>query len=209
MPSTIIDVLIDCSERAVDSLIESEALREIPLLKTFLGIKDGWLKVRDHLYEKKVEAFLSGLRTGLEQDEKAINEFMQGSNERRKFAETAFVLIDRYDNVHKPEVMGLLWAACARGRVPYDQVARLCHLIDNIYWDDLLRLLSFKEGVYSPGELGVEALCSAGLLARVGIVGGTFGPTEEGDEHGGHQFAKTHLAHILVSFGLKKITVTG
>ena len=59
IPENIIDVLIDYSERAVDSLIESDALREIPLLKSFLGFKDGWLRIRDYLYEKKVEALLS------------------------------------------------------------------------------------------------------------------------------------------------------
>lgn len=186
--------------------MESGVAKDIPLLKTFLGIKDSGVKVRDYLYNKKVQAFLDGLRTGLNNDEAAVERFMKGEKERQKFAETAFVLIERYDDIHKPEVMGLLWAACAKELVPYDEVARLCHIIDKVYWDDLLCLSNFKEGVHSGGELAVESLCSVGLVARGGIDGGTYGSTQEDNTSGGYHFAKTGLGHALVSFGLQKLT---
>lgn len=206
MPASVIDVLNDYIEIGVDSLMESGVAKDIPLLKTFLGIKDSGVKVRDYLYNKKVQAFLDGLRTGLNNDEAAVERFMKGEKERQKFAETAFVLIERYDDIHKPEVMGLLWAACAKELVPYDEVARLCHIIDKVYWDDLLCLSNFKEGVHSGGELAVESLCSVGLVARGGIDGGTYGSTQEDNTSGGYHFAKTGLGHALVSFGLQKLT---
>jgi hypothetical protein len=206
VPASVIDVLKDYIELGIDSLMESGAAKDIPMLKTLLSLKDVGVKVRDYLYEKKVQAFLLGLKTGLDHDNDAVDRFMQSEAERQKFAETAFVLIERYDDIHKPEVMGLLWAACAKGLVPYDQVARLCHIIDKVYWDDLLCLSNFKDGVHSGGELAVESLCSTGLLARGGIDGGTYGSTQEENTPGGYHFAKTGLGHALVSFGLQKLT---
>lgn len=206
VPASFTDVLKDHAEVGIDSVMDAGVLKEIPILKTLLSAKDIGVKIRDILYEKKVRAFVTGLEAGLTQDKRAIERFMEGTAERQKFAETAFVLIERYDDIHKPEVMGLLWAACAKGLVPYDQVARLCHIIDKVYWDDLLCLSNFKEGVHSGGELAVESLCSVGLLARGGIDGGTYGSTQEENTPGGYHFAKTGLGHALVSFGLQKLT---
>jgi hypothetical protein len=206
VPPSFSDVVKDYAELGIDSLLDAGVLRDIPILKTLLAVKDIGVKMRTYLYEKKVQAFLDGLRGGLDNDDKAVDDFVKGEKERQKFAETAFVLIERYDDIHKPEVMGLLWAACAKGLVSYNQVARLCHLIDRVYWDDLLVLSNFKDGVHASGKLAVESLCSMGLLARGGIDGGTYGETEEENRPGGYHFTKTDLGHALVSFGLQKLS---
>jgi hypothetical protein len=206
LPTSFSDVVKDYAELGIDSVLDAGVLRDIPILKTLLSVRDIGVKMRHFLYERKVHAFLEGLREGLNNDEMAIEGFMKGEKERDRFAETAFVLIERYDDIHKPEVMGLLWAACAKGSVSYDQVARLCHLIDRVYWEDLLVLLNFKDGVHASGELAVESLCSVGLVQRGGIDSGTYGSTEEGNMSGGYHFAKTDLGSALVSYGLQKLT---
>jgi hypothetical protein len=204
--SSVIDLCKDYLEIGIDSMLEGEIFKEIPILKTLLTVKDIGVKFRAYVYQKKVQAFLEGLRSGLGDDAQAIDGFMQGEANQQQFAETAFVFIERYDDINKPEVMGLMWAACAKRMISYEQVARICYIIDKVYWYDLLYLLNFKEGVHGAEELAVESLCSVGLLARGGIHGGTYGDTLNESNSGGFVFKRTELGDKLARFGLQKFS---
>jgi hypothetical protein len=98
-------------------------------------------------------------------------------SEKRKlelFGDTMLSLIDKADNIQKPELYGRIFKLHIFGECTYSDAIRICTMIEKTFYDDLRYLLNFVNGRQIEDFIAGE-LYKNGFLDYGGIDGGTFG----------------------------------
>jgi hypothetical protein len=183
------DALADVAEIGLDQLLEEGPLRDIPVLGTLLRLRSAWGGVRDYIFARKVTRFLISVgEIPLDERERFIAKVEQQGN-RRQLGDTLLLLLDRLDDLEKPEVLARLFAAYVRGRYDFPTFRRLSMALERISLVSLPALRSFyssdRQGIQTGGE-EMEQFAFAGLVSinffpsDFGLTGGGFVPNDLG-----------------------------
>ena len=82
---------------------------------------------------------------------------------RRKVGETLVLLLDRLDDMEKPELVGKLFKAYMLGRIEFPAFQRLAAAVERAYLPDLFELKGYYDGQSSDDAIA-QRLASHGLL---------------------------------------------
>ena len=183
------EALANLTEIGLDQLLEEGPLRDIPVLGTLLRLRHTWGGVRDYIFARKVTRFLISVgEIPLDERERFIAKIKQ-QEKQRQLGDTLLLLLDRLDDLEKPEVLARLFAAYMRGRYDLPTFRRLATALERILLVSLPALRSFyspdRQGIQTGGE-DMEQFAFAGLVSinfymtDPGITGGGFGPNDLG-----------------------------
>lgn len=177
------DALADVAEAGLDQLLDDGLLRDVPVLGTIIRLRSAAGVVRDNIFARKVARFLIRHMAIPAAERQTFLATLRTSQERRRLGETLLVLLDRLDDLQKPELLGRLFAGYVRGEIDYATFRRLGTALDRISLEAIPALRAFYDDT-TPGrmvtggewlpELVAAGLVSISLETFLEGVGGSF-----------------------------------
>src|SRR5690606_11105181 len=172
-----IDLTVDYAELALDSFLDNEAVKEIPIVKTVVGLVKGGLKVREIYFAKKLLTFLKEFHNGkLEpsKTEEFQSKFKVDKKYRESVDEQVMILNERFLEIEKSKILANLFAAHINGKFDWEGFCDLSVCLDNLHLRgiNLLQDLEKKEEPfyegYNAGSEEEALLNGAGIVLRWG-----------------------------------------
>ncbi|KIC62883.1 hypothetical protein [Chryseobacterium taiwanense] len=138
----------DLSEVVLDSFIDNEILKDIPMIGTISKLLSLGTTINDRLFTKKLLHFLRELENI---DQNLILKEIQYIDDSKKYnqkvGEKILEVINRVDSDDKPKVIGKLFRNFLLKKITYFEFLRLSHIIENVFILDLLILSKSKEHI--------------------------------------------------------------
>ncbi|ENO4081699.1 hypothetical protein ACBG60_004946 [Enterobacter hormaechei] len=173
------DVSKDVGEIAVDSMMESGLLKEIPGIKTIIGVSDAIGGIRDYLFTGKLVRFLTHFSDLSDAQRINMTERLNSDeNFAGKAGERLIEIIDRLESENKPEIAAAFLKAFSCKRIDFITLRRLMVALERIPAFDIEELDTFSQynGNNHPGTALDQALMlsfvNAGLAENNGGFGG-------------------------------------
>ena len=142
------DFLADNSEVFIDSLIENEVIKEIPILGSSLKIIRGIQSLRDRAYLNKIKLFLEKIgEINSEQKKVIINDSKKNEKSRTKFGDAIFTTIEQSDSTVKVEYLAIAFEAYLNEEINESDLRLICHVINNTFSDELIDIIENEKPI--------------------------------------------------------------
>ncbi len=130
-----IDLAEDYAEMGIDSFINDEMLKEVPVVKTLVAVVKTGIAFKHRLFVKNFLVFLkelhsSGFNTSKIEDFK--NKFKSDSSYRKKVTEELLVIIESLNSVNKSKILGHLFLAYVDGVYTWERFIVLSHTLEKL-----------------------------------------------------------------------------
>ena len=193
------DISADILEVGIDeltgSVIKSELIESLPLIKIIISLYRTGVGIREALFVKKVISFI-GEFNEIDQSKriKFIDELLLDTKKTETFAETVISLVDKAETSNKTALYGKLFRLHLEFDESYEDILKVCYMVDRSIYSDLKYLQKFSDGSFE-NPLISEELHRAGFLSNGGIDGGTF--DDDGTHSGGIIYLTNKYGKIL------------
>ena len=137
------DGLVDLAEASIDQLIQDGFLCDIPVLGSVLVAIRAARSFRDLLLAKKIGRFLLGLQTVPLNEREEFLSSLEDGNQRRKVGETLLLILDRLDDMEKPELIARLFQAQIQGTISRQTFQQLATAVDRLTLEHVTALKAF------------------------------------------------------------------
>ncbi|MCC8424218.1 hypothetical protein [Mucilaginibacter sp. UR6-11] len=130
-----IDLTVDYAELALDSFLDNDAIKEVPIVKTIVGLVKGGMKISEIFFAKKLLTFLKEFHNGNFDNQKLQhfkNEFQTNLKYRNKVIENLMIMIERFVDVRKAKIYGNLFNAHAHQLISWDDFVVLSVILDEM-----------------------------------------------------------------------------
>ena len=132
------NILAENAEIVLDSLIQNDVLKEIPIIGTSLNLYRGVQSIRDAAYLNKVKIFIESVgRVSEQQKKRLIEESKKDEKRRAKFGDALFTAIEQSDSRIKLEYLGVAFEAFLNDDFPQEDLRLICHIIHSSFSDEL------------------------------------------------------------------------
>ncbi len=142
------DNIMELGEIGLDCLLDDSILKEIPFIKTIYGITKTGFAIREkHMFNKTIQfiQYINNLGKGNDKFEEYKKELKLNNEKCLKELERVLILIDRYIEVGKVNILARLFLNYIESNISWDDFAELSIILDNIFIKDLKEL----EKIYS------------------------------------------------------------
>lgn len=154
MKSTFLDEFsspgIDIAEMGIDSLLESEALKNIPIVKTVEALAKVSLAIRDKHLLKKLLIFIETLNQGTAKPEEIEKRKKAAQNNEkwlRKEIELITIHIDRLDELEKAQLSAAFYIEYINQNISWTQYREYLAIIERVFFQDFIQLLDMYDAV--------------------------------------------------------------
>jgi hypothetical protein len=128
----------DFSEVVLDSMLDDGVLQDIPVVGTIVKVFKGAMDIRDRIFIAKVARFLFGLSRVPLKRRQLFKEKMNANNKfRRKLGSTLILLLDRLDDIEKPDFVAFCFIAYLNDAITFETFRRVTSAIDIAFLEDL------------------------------------------------------------------------
>jgi hypothetical protein len=151
---------------SLDNVLKVELLKEIPTVNLVHSILKFSKNISDYLFAKKLISFLNEIANT---PSKERIQFVERINRKKeKVGETILFIISKSDSVDKSKMIGEIYKQCIEGNISYDELKRLCQLINKAFLTDLDWLKHFSTEKEIPA-ISRENLINIGAIVATGI----------------------------------------
>lgn len=191
---SVIGVGKEYLELGVDAVLDSEVLKDVPLVNTVVGIFNVAGTFRDHNLAAKLIRFLNQLSDVKQQDRV---EMVERLNEDGKFSgrigSALIEILDRMESEKKPELAARCFAAYAKKEISFEELRRILLALERVPSFDIEQLAAFSKAM--PVDLAQmdEAMLLAYVNAGLGVNNGGFD---------GGLIVPTKLCQLFIKIGL-------
>ncbi|WP_300490944.1 hypothetical protein [Flavobacterium sp.] len=130
-----LDLSIDYSEIYIDDLIENETLKEIPIVKSVIGVIRGGISINQFWFAKKLLTFIQEFNSGKIDSEK-ISNYKQKLEADPKFgkkvAERLMIFIDRNIEITQTKITSNLFGAYVSKEITYEELCDILISLDKL-----------------------------------------------------------------------------
>ena len=161
--SAINELTPELLETGLDFLIESEALKDIPIFGIGFKSYSIYKKITESFFTKKLLKFLFELKDIPQAKKEEFIATLESKNETEKAGEKLLVTLNRLNDVDKATIVGKLLKKTILGKMTFDNFKRLTYMIDNTYLEDL-ELLKDNEYLKNINDDIKSNLYQVGLL---------------------------------------------
>lgn len=176
----VIDTSVEFFEAIGDQFFEDSLFKDIPILSTAVNMARLGKTITDRIFLKKVAKFLVSLSNIKEKERKKFYSKLETDQKLRdKTGEVLVLILDRLDDLEKPEILAKIFMAYINDLVNFNQFRQLASAIDLAYIEDLKQLIrsstdtqDFKEGLL---RTGLTAISQDRLPVRNASSGGGSG----------------------------------
>ena len=131
----------DLTEYWIDSLIDNDTIKVIPIIGAIVAIYRTGVAVKDRILLKKIAKFFHLLNIMWEKEK---IDFVQKMNNNSKFnkkvVEKLILTIDKSDDFEKMSLIAALFKNYIQWNITQDDLFRLTRIVNNVYLDDLYLL---------------------------------------------------------------------
>ena len=195
--SGALDLVADTAEQALDVFLEEGPLKEIPVFKYFLAAWRAPAQIRDLLFAKKTAKFFKPLR---DIPEAVRHEFVHRIEKepefQRQVGQHLLLVIDRLDNMAKPELLAGGFRAYVEGTISWQEFQDVSVVIDRCVVADLAHVQETARPAGFPPAVATR-LSGCGVVEIVAIPG-IRGPGAI------NQYSLTDLGQLIVKLGLNR-----
>jgi hypothetical protein len=195
--SGALDLVADTAEQALDAFLEDGPLKEIPIFKYFLAAWRAPAQIRDLLFAKKILKFFKPLR-GI--PEATRHEFVDRLEKepafQRQVGQHLLLVIDRLDNMAKPELLAGAFRAYVEGTISWREFQDVSVVIDRCVVTDLAHIQETVRPAGFPPAVATR-LSGCGVIEIVAIPG-IRGPGAV------NQYSLTEFGQLIVRLGLNR-----
>lgn len=161
--SNLQNVAVGLTETLTDSLLEDGLLKDIPIVRTIIGLGKTSIKITDFLFLKKVISFLSEIdEVSIEDRKKMIDKIDSSQKYRLKVGEKLLYIIEKCDDYENAQYVSKLFVGCLEKKIDYPDFLRGAKVIERIYIGDLLKFIKDNRKILEPDELidyeGIDGL---------------------------------------------------
>lgn len=169
--TNLTDASLDTAEALLDGLTAAgEVLEAFPVFGTAAKLIRAGFSIHDRAFLRKMARFLSELQqVSVDERYTFVRDMDRDPAFKKKVGEKLILLLDRFDDLQKANVLGKLFRAYLVGRIDYELFGRLASIIDRLYLPDLDRLHHTEEVRRDDAVLALQAL---GLMNQTVIGGG-------------------------------------
>lgn len=155
----------DITEVVLDSLLEDGVLKDLPVVGTIVKVFKGAMDIRDRLFVAKVARFLFQLSKVPLEIRQRFKERMNADNKfRRKLGFTLTLLLDRLDDVGKPDFVAWCFSAYIRDTITFDTFRRIASAIDIAFIEDLKAICREDIDLTTEGKIYLSNLSKTALI---------------------------------------------
>lgn len=157
------DALVDLGEIAIDQLIETGVVRDIPILGTLVKLKNFGLSISDHFFIKKLQRFVFQLNSISDVERDGFYSKIASHPElQSRVNDNLFLLINAADDIDKPSLLGKIFAGYISGKITYDQFMQYSTSVNSLNVHQL-KILSTLDNILVPSTVG-HAMATFGLV---------------------------------------------
>ena len=181
------DVGIDFTEIGIDSFLDNEIIKDIPVVKTIFSLVKTGLAIRERCFAKNFLTFLNQYHCG-KLDQKEKDEFFKKYNDDSSYREKIVSLLvkinDRYFESDQSQIAGNLFVAYVKNLISWEDYVILCRCLEGYmpFVSSYLNELESEEVPYhnpnlQPGDQTAAILqaCGMGYLWGSNFYATTFG----------------------------------
>lgn len=145
------DVSIEIVEKVLDNELQNETLKNIPILKSIIAIRNSYKSITDILFIKKAMHVL--LELGEINWIQRLELVDALDNDDSSGIEQILMAINHLETIDKCKVYGRLCRLKATKKIAMDEFLRLTKLIQDSYLEDLFLAEEFYSSKYSSSQL--------------------------------------------------------
>ena len=187
----------DWVELALDHVLDDGIIKDIPIVRSIVGVVKAATSIRDRALVKKIVGFLFSLNSVSPEIRKQFKEKLDADEKfRNKIGEKLLLVIDRLDDMDKPRLIASAFQAFMEEKIDFDIFQRLASAIDKTFYVDLMspKLTRFPNGLSPQAKLE---------LANSGIIELESTPSINLSSRN-NQYQITDLGRALLKFVLKQ-----
>lgn len=136
-------ISIEVAEKIIDSEITDELLKEVPIVKSIMAIKNIYSSYSDKIFLEKALNVL--LELGKIETDDRIRLIVELSDIYSTGSKKILMAIDKIDSIEKCVIFGRLCRLRANGKIDVGDFMRLTKLIQDSYLDELHFITEFKD----------------------------------------------------------------
>ncbi|WP_031454316.1 hypothetical protein [Flavobacterium chungangense] len=198
-----IDLATDYSEIYIDDLIQNETLKEIPIIKTVVGVIKTGISINKFFFAKKLLSFIREFNSGqidAEKKDKFQKKINDDSQFRKKSTEQIMVCLDRFNDVKKALILANLFKAYVEEKISYEKFVFISISMERLHphsysFFSALEKVNYKIGHEFKGERDYD---SESLLFSSGLA-------KEGPADWWSGFMLKEEGVLLYEFGIKPL----
>lgn len=186
-----VDIGVDYSELYIDDFIDNPALKEIPLVKSVVGVIKGGIAINQFFFAKKLLTFIKEFNNGTidsKKKEKFKERIQSDDKFRKKVSEDIMIFVDRFLEANKAQISANLFKAYVEEKITYEKFISINISLEKLHPDAYRFLASLENLNYEinheyEGERNWEAealILSSGLSTEPGDWWHGFKLKEEG-----------------------------
>lgn len=138
------DISKDLVESSIDSFLTDGVLKEIPVVKSIIGVIKVSSNISEYLFLKKIVSFLNGIKDINPQKRKKVIDKIDTSKKYRiRVGEKLLYILDRSDDYEKAEYIATLFVALLEEQITYDDFIRGSNAINTLSIPDFKLFLSY------------------------------------------------------------------
>ena len=160
------EITTDLVEKVLDNEITNDVIKEIPILKSLIAVRNIYTSYTDRLFIKKTMNVL--LELGEISPDERIELTSELDEEDESGIEKILMAIDKLESIKKSKIYGRLCKLKATAKISAWDFLRLTKLIQDCYLDDLILVTDFKPGENKEIYLvDYTSILSLGLIYQV------------------------------------------
>lgn len=177
LESATMDLTIDYAELALDSFLDNGIIKEIPIVKSVVGVIRGGMKIREIHFAKKLLTFLKEFHSAKLEESKRVEfqkKFKSDNKYRNSVVEQIMILNERVLDIEKSKILANLFASHLNDKFNWQAFLSLAHCVERLnlttidYLDEIAKEETpFYKG-YSQFDDNVAFLISAGIAQQWG-----------------------------------------
>jgi hypothetical protein len=138
------DVLSDLAEFGIDQLLKDGVFQAVPLIGSAVGVLKIFIRTKDWLLLRNVYRFRYNIQAISEENRKSfIERLNKDADYRQRVGENLLLLLNRVDDIRKPELIANLFKAFAEGKIDDEKYQKLGIAIDRISIQNIPHLIKF------------------------------------------------------------------
>lgn len=197
-----IDLSVDYSEIYIDDLIENEALKEIPLVKSVIGVIKAGISINQFWFAKKLLTFIQEFNSKTidpEKKEKFQRRIEEDDKFRKKVTEQTMVFIEKHIVLTKTKISAKLFSAFVEEEISFEEFIALNISVEKMHPDSFqfLNELSTTNFEVSQEKNGDKKFDEQALLLSSGVARETSAWS--------HGFIVSESGKKLFQFGIQPI----
>lgn len=156
-----VPIISEFAEIGLDAIMEEGVLKDIPIVSTAVAVFKIGSSIKERHNLKKLLVFLNEINHGIPNEQKRM-EYQQKFQENEKFRnreiEYLLVLLDRYINYDKPQMLAKLYMAYLDGIIIWEELTMYAEVIDRFLLLDRNFLTSESDTYRTYRNIGAEPL---------------------------------------------------